>query len=165
MKPVNPLERIHLLDIIRGFALLGVLVMNIQDFSGYGYALDETKMSFASYDVDKLLIPIIEVVFQGKFYAIFSILFGIGFSIQLERLRMKTDNWKRIFYRRLTILLVLGYIHMQFVWNGDILMLYALLGFLLPLFSQQSNRQLLIWAVVFLSLPFLIDLIFIHESK
>ncbi len=164
VQALAPNERIDLLDIIRGFALLGVLSINIYDFSGFDYALDQTKQGLATYSIDLWVERIVKGIFQGKFYAIFSILFGIGFSIQIERLRQKTTRWKKIFFRRLLILLLFGVVHIQFLWVGDILVLYASLGFLLTIFVHVSDRKLLISAVCLLLLPMIIDSILIPKE-
>ena len=160
----SPDERIHLLDIIRGFALLGVLTINIYDFSGFDYATAETKESLATYQLDVWVERIVKGIFQGKFYAIFSILFGIGFSIQIERLREKTIGWRKIFFRRLGILFLFGAIHLQFLWTGDILVLYAFLGFFLTLFVEVNDRRLIIWSAILLLLPILIDAVMIPNE-
>jgi hypothetical protein len=78
----------------------------------------------------------------GKFYSVFSLLFGIGFGLQLAR---GGETAVPRFKRRLRILLAIGAIHAVLIWAGDILMLYALLGLTLPWFARESNRELLRW--------------------
>jgi uncharacterized protein len=103
---------------------------------------------------------VLELTFvKGKFYSLFSLLFGIGFSIILIRGEQKGVDPVKIFYRRLLVLLLIGAAHLYFFWDGDILMLYALLGLLLPLFRKCSDRTLLIWAVVLILSPILIDIV------
>jgi uncharacterized protein len=150
--PVAKADRIEILDIIRGFALFGILIMNIINLSGYEFASDVTKSSFITYQVDQLLINIARVFFDGKFYTIFSILFGIGFSIIMMRLKRKTKNWKEIFYRRLFVLALIGYLHLQFLWAGDILVAYSLMGVLLPLFADFPDRKLLMASFALLAI-------------
>ncbi|MCB9179413.1 MAG: hypothetical protein H6590_08345 [Flavobacteriales bacterium] len=82
------------------------------------------------------------VLIDGKFYSIFSMLFGIGFGFFLGK---GSDGLWR-FYRRMFILLVIGWIHLRYLWAGDILFLYAVLGLVLPLFRKLSDRALLITA-------------------
>ncbi|QSE98366.1 DUF418 domain-containing protein [Fulvivirga lutea] len=154
--PIAEADRIEILDILRGFALFGILIMNIINFSGYDFASDATKSSFSTYRIDQHLLNLARMFFEGKFYAIFSILFGIGFSIIMMRLKSKTSNWKALFYRRLLILALIGYIHLQFLWAGDILLVYALMGFLLPLFANYTDRNLLIVSVSLLVLAIVI---------
>lgn len=147
-------ERIDILDALRGFALLGIIVVNIRDWAGW-YALQTPEREAVSggpasgWWYEFLLTSAVE----GKFYTIFSFLFGLGFALQLSRLRLRGLDGIRIFRRRLLVLLAIGLIHMTFVWSGDILTLYALLGLLLPLFTGWSDRRLLILAVSLLLLP------------
>jgi len=84
---------------------------------------------------------------QGKFYTIFAFLFGLGFAIFYERAKEKTGKPIRLFYKRLLILLLIGLIHAFFIWSGDVLVYYAVLGFLLPLFFNRKPKTILKWAV------------------
>ena len=92
-----------------------------------------------------------------KFYTIFSLLFGIGFSIIISNAAKKGTDGFRIFYRRMIVLATIGFLHLMFIWSGDILLLYALLGMLLPLFRHVSDRVLLGTSAVLLLLPIPID--------
>ena len=87
---------------------------------------------------------------DGKFYTIFSFLFGLGFAFQLERLEARGAAGRAIFMRRMAVLLIFGLIHLSFIWSGDILTLYALLGFTLPLFHPLGDRALLVVAAALL---------------
>ncbi|MBK8340624.1 MAG: hypothetical protein IPK99_11810 [Flavobacteriales bacterium] len=78
------------------------------------------------------------VLIDGKFYSIFSMLFGIGFGFFLAK---GNDGLLR-FYRRMFILLIIGWLHLRYLWNGDILFLYAVLGLLLPLFRAAWGSHL-----------------------
>ena len=82
---------------------------------------------------------------DGKFYTLFSLLFGMGFSIQLANAEGKLKT----FYRRMAVLLLIGLLHLFFLWSGDILMLYAVCGMFLPLFRKLSTRSILTAAGVF----------------
>jgi len=90
------------------------------------------------------------VAVEGKFYSIFSMLFGIGFGLQLSR---RGEAAVGRFRRRLGILACIGFIHAAFIWAGDILLLYALLGFTMPWFARRSDASLLRWVVGLLSTP------------
>lgn len=155
--PVSLTERADILDVLRGFALLGVLLDNIFGFSGWSFQTQPIQESLPTWPADGLLGLLELAFFHGKFYSLFSLLFGIGFSIILVRNEQKGTNPLGVFYRRLFILLLLGFAHCLLVWEGDILLLYALLGMLLPLFRKCSDRTLVIWAVTLLLLPLLID--------
>ena len=108
---------------------------------------------------DNITRWLLYIFVDGKFYTLFSLLFGIGFSIIIRNAERKGANGFRIFYRRMGLLLVIGFMHLMFIWSGDILMLYALLGMLLPLFRRMSDKGLLRWAAFFLLLPVLIDFV------
>lgn len=166
--PLTGSERVEILDILRGFALLGVLLDNVFSFSGYEYFTGWQRQALTSYSSDALF-DIAELVFvRGKFYSLFSLLFGIGFAIILARNEKLGVNPLPIFYRRLTILALIGAAHLFFVWDGDILLFYALIGFILPLFRRRSDRTLLITAGLLLLAPLLFDtlrvLLQLHET-
>jgi uncharacterized protein len=157
--PVSLTERSDILDVLRGFALLGILMDNIFGFTGWGYMLQATRESLSTWPADGIL-GLLELTFvKGKFYSLFSLLFGIGFSIILIRNEQRGVNPLKIFYRRLFILLLIGAAHMFFLWEGDILFLYALIGLFLPLFRKCSDKAILIWAVALILSPILIDVI------
>ena len=148
-----PKKRYLVLDALRGFALLGIILANFPEFSLWTFAdpashtpLDRVVRSFQYFFID------------GKFYTLFSILFGIGFSIQLANAGQRTGK----FYRRMTVLFVIGLLHLLFLWSGDILMLYAAMGMLLPLFRRLPTKGLLAAAGAFLVLPVISDALFPH---
>jgi uncharacterized protein len=85
---------------------------------------------------------------DGKFYTIFSLLFGAGFALQIARLASRGTDGLRIYRRRVLVLLAIGLLHSWLIWDGDILTLYALLGLLLPLFHRWSERSLLVAAAI-----------------
>lgn len=157
--PVRLSERSTILDVLRGFALLGVMLDNMFGFTGYGFFSQAQREALSTFMVDGVL-GITELAFvNGKFYSLFSLLFGIGFSIILMRSEQKGINPLKLFYRRLFILLLIGAGHLFLLWEGDILVLYALLGFLLPLFRKCSDKALIIIASVLILSPILIDLV------
>jgi len=155
--PVSLTERADILDVLRGFALLGVLLDNLFGFTGWGFFTQANREALTTWPADGIL-GMLELSFvHGKFYSLFSLLFGIGFSIILIRNEQKGINPLKIFYRRLFILLLIGAGHLMLLWEGDILFLYALLGMLLPLFRKCADRTLLIWAALLIASPILID--------
>jgi uncharacterized protein len=143
LNPISALERIELLDILRGFALFGVLVTNMKGFSlpmdAY-FGFDGVWPGLTS--LDKGVDDFILIVAKGKFIALFSFLFGLGLSIQLARAQAKGVNLVPRYIRRLLVLLVIGFGHVGLFWFGDILHTYALVGFLLILFRNFSERAL-----------------------
>ncbi len=93
---------------------------------------------------------------EGKFYTIFAFLFGLGFSVQLARADAKGKDIRSFYPRRLLVLFGFGVLHSILFWTGDILRLYALLGFALLAFRKRSNRTLLIWAGALFALSFVV---------
>lgn len=155
LRPVSAAERIHILDVLRGFAVFGILAVNIAGFASPaffpGYLPPE---NLAWYD--EIAEALMLLFAEGKFYSIFSFLFGLGFSVQLARAEAKGKDVRSFYPRRLWVLLGLGLLHTLLFWIGDILRLYALLGFALLAFRNRSNRTLLTWAGIFFVLGFLL---------
>ena len=156
--PVRQKERFAILDILRGLALVGIAVANFPEFALYTFLTPAAAAAMPTAGIDSVVRFLQYVFVDGKFYTIFSLLFGIGFSIIMANAERRGASGFRIFYRRMAILLAIGFLHLMFIWSGDILMLYALMGMLLPLFRRASDRMLLSWAAALLFLPVLIDL-------
>lgn len=157
--PIRAKERFVVLDALRGFALLGICLANYPEFSLYSFLNAQERADMGSASVD-YIIRYLECVFvDGKFYTLFSVLFGIGFAIILENAAKRGADGIRIFYRRMAILLVIGLCHLMLLWSGDILALYAILGMTLPLFRKLSNRMLIVTSGLLLCLPIAIDMV------
>lgn len=123
-------ERIDMLDAIRGFALFGILLMNLEAFNGpIMQAMSGIDPSL--HGADRLADAFIYVFVQGKFWTLFSLLFGIGFAIMHDSAARSGGDFRRIYKRRLWALLAIGAAHAILVWEGDILFTYALAGFVL----------------------------------
>lgn len=143
-------ERIAALDVLRGVAVAGILFANVLVFFGIFIMPPERAAALPTAAADAVAGFLGHVFVDGKFYSVFSLLFGIGFGIQLAR---GGDAALPRFRRRLAILLAIGAVHAFLIWAGDILMLYALLGFTLPWFARRPDRALLRWTVILLALP------------
>ncbi len=150
--PVTSKERIQLLDLLRGLAIFGILMVNMQIFFRpmlhmlTGFQGDETMLNLVSTFLIKFL-------FEGKFYIMFSLLFGYGFFIFMNKPAADGQNILPVYLRRLVFLLIFGVLHVVLLWPGDILVFYALFGFLLPLFRKVSDRGLLRWAIWLTIIP------------
>lgn len=155
--PVAETERIDLIDVLRGFALLGILAANMPLYS-HPLLVSGTGMPRGNSPLDGVADFVVAWLATGKFYPLFSVLFGLGVSIQLERAAARGVDFKRYFVRRMLILLGLGVAHALLVWNGDILVVYALVGLLLFLFRNARPRTLLIWAAVLFAIPLALGL-------
>jgi uncharacterized protein len=149
-------QRIDLVDVLRGFALLGVLIANMCAYSGWVFMDPRKAAQLPIAGLDPVVKFTIVALIEAKFYSLFSLLFGLGFAIMRERFAGNGANAGRLFARRYAALFVIGVIHAALIFHGDILMLYGLLGFALLLFSRQSVRSLLIWAIGMLLLPVLL---------
>ena len=157
ISPVAGKKRHIFLDALRGFALLGVCLANYPEFSLYTFQPDSVIESMPTAAADRIVRFFQYLLIDGKFYTLFSLLFGIGFSIIISHAAERGANGFRIFYRRMAILALIGCTHLMLVWSGDILLLYAVLGMLLPLFRNMSDRRILTVAAVLLIIPVAVD--------
>ena len=152
MAPATIGERIDSVDILRGIAVLGILLVNMGSYAGYRVPFDNMAW------VDRSTTVAIRFVAQGKFYPLFAFLFGWGMAIQIVRASSRQVNFVPFFLRRMAALLLIGLVHAVLVWHGDILITYALLGFPLLLFRNASDRTLWIVFGICLAIPVLISL-------
>lgn len=138
-QPMSLRERVHFLDIVRGFALMGIILVN------YFLIVDSAKgFDMQSNDV---FHNVVNWFASGKFITLFSFLFGVGFMIFMDRAAQKVDSPNKLFTRRLTILLGFGLLHLTFVWIGDILAYYAVAGFLLLFFYKRTAKTIGYWLI------------------
>ncbi len=129
--PLPNAERIAILDVLRGFALMGILIMNMPGFSYSGWH-EADGSHYWPGAVDQLAEEVRDALFSGKFNSLFSVLFGLGFTIQFARMQQLDPlNADRLYLRRLLVLLALGVLHACVFWFGDVLHVYALLGIVL----------------------------------
>lgn len=151
IRPVSSGERIEILDILRGLAVGGILIGNVQWFSGYG--MMPAALAAAAPLYDQITHFLVHFFVEGKFYSIFSLLFGFGFAMQIARAEQRGDERASLFKRRLFWLLVIGLFHAYLLWAGDILSIYAVIGFVLLWFRNRSNGSLLKWVFALLAVP------------
>jgi uncharacterized protein len=162
--PVTSRERLEILDLLRGFALLGIFMVNmplmnapfITEMGAYVLWTDPAS-HVASW--------IIRFFFTGKFYTLFSMLFGIGFYFFLKKADLNGSSTIPLFRRRMGWLLAFGVLHVILLWYGDILVFYALFGFLLILFRKKSNKTLIIWAAFILLIPVVLSSLLVVLMK
>jgi uncharacterized protein len=142
--PSSEKERIPLMDALRGLALLGIITANLGSFSGYVYILPEARQALPAFALDRLVNPLLHIFIDSKFSTIFSMLFGVGFALQLEKTHARGVVFRSYFARRMLLLLTLGCLHAYLLWFGDILRFYALAGLSLMLVVHWSEKKLLI---------------------
>lgn len=146
-------QRIELLDSLRGFALAGVLFANLTAFSLYYFLPESGTASLASAPLDRWLQPFDHVFVTSRFITLFSLLFGIGFALQMQRAASSREGLVR-YLRRLAILLLIGLLHADLLWWGDILRYYALIGLVLIPARKLPVRALVAFGVVLVVVPY-----------
>jgi uncharacterized protein len=155
LEPVPRCDRIETLDVVRGFALFGILLVNMELFSWPVHDVLMGKEVWTA-PVDVITDHAVRFFAEGKFYALFSFLFGLGAMLQMERTEARQVKFAGFFCRRMLVLLGIGLLHSFLIWEGDILTVYALLGFLLLAFRKRKPKTLLVWAAICLITPILI---------
>ena len=163
-QPIEPKQRIEILDILRGFALLGIIFMNMGFFSGYVFMPFDDLEQITDFQLDEKLYSFLDVIVTGKFYTLFSLLFAVGFYIQYEKNKEDSINFLKTYRRRLFFLLLIGFLH-SLIWFGDILLVYSIFGFILILFRNVKSKNLILWSIFFLLFPLLIDLCLLPFSE
>jgi len=148
--PVRETERIVALDVLRGIAILGILVMNIQAFSMPFAAYSNLGVFEQPSTTDYWVWGVAHLFAEMKFMTLFSILFGAGAALMLERLEAKGLSAAAVHYRRSLGLLLIGAAHAYLLWYGDILTAYALCSMLLYFFRHVRPKRLLIVGIVVL---------------
>lgn len=150
--PVTLKERVNSVDVLRGVALLGILVINIEFFALPGAIYFNPSLSGGFEGLNLLTWKFSSVFFLHKMMGIFSMLFGAGLVLMYERFEAKKNKFGSFYYRRIFWLLIIGLVHGYLIWHGDILVTYAICGLLLFLFRRRSPRFLIIFAIIFFSI-------------
>lgn len=151
LQPTAAAQRVSVIDSLRGFAIFGILVVNVLYFFGSWYT---PAIREGAPAVDTVIKFITNTFFVSKFFTLFSFLFGLGMYIQMSRAQAKGARFLPVYLRRLVILALFGLAHAIFLWVGDILLLYAILGLVTVLiFRNRKPRTLLVWAIIFVMLP------------
>lgn len=148
VEPLSAGDRIVALDALRGFALLGILLVNIMSFSGI------TALGAEVEGADRIVADLTKFFVQGKFLSLFAMLFGIGFCLQTTSLREKGAGLFPIWWRRLAVLFGIGLLH-TLLDPAEVLAVYALCAVLVPIFYQLPGKVVLLVAFVLMGLPHL----------
>ena len=158
--PVSRSDRIISIDVLRGFAVLGILAMNIQSFSMIGAAYlnpyaygDLTGANYGVWFLSHLLA-------DSKFMTIFSLLFGAGVVLMASRREAKGRPTVGVHYRRMFWLILIGFVHGRFLWFGDILFVYGMCGLWIYLFRWRSPKFLLIAGVLLVAVGSFVTLFY-----
>jgi uncharacterized protein len=149
--PVSAGERVLALDVLRGMALLGVLMANVwMWFSGLYLRMAEFRPRLTGLTPDNLAHHLLTMLVSGRAIAIFSFLFGVGLAMQALRAEARGVPVAPLYRRRMAVLLAIGAAHAVLLWYGDVLAVYALLGLVLLLFRGRADRTLLVWSAALL---------------
>ncbi len=161
--PSKPKQRIEVIDALRGFAVLGILLANILSWSGIKYMPFSEIKQWPHLEVDLFVYHLNGILVDTKFYTIFSLLFGIGFYLQFNKNRNNQDSFMKIYYRRLGFLMLFGLIHM-FFWSGDILFIYGVVALVFVQFRNIKPKTLLIIAGISFVIPLFIDVVMLQVA-
>lgn len=149
-------ERLLHLDVLRGFALFGILLVNFEWFNRSAQAMllgSATNLDGADYWSARL----IEWLAESKFFPIFSMLFGMGFALMYNRALAAGRTFFGLYVRRLLALALFGVLHIALVWSGDILFMYAGIACLMLVFFRKTpTRRLYKWAIACWLFPLLL---------
>jgi uncharacterized protein len=159
LKPVNETSRVISIDLIRGIAVLAILLMNIVSFSNIGMGYMNPKLGAGIDDYNGVIHGFNYLFADMRFISIFSILFGVGMMIFSDNIIRKGKKAGLFHYRRMIFLLIIGLIHAYLIWMGDILVIYALCGSIVFLMRKWSNKRLIIIGSILFIIPYLLSLL------
>jgi len=152
-KGVAP-ERIQVLDALRGFALAGILIINAMSILAVNGSTPAFTVNIPV--LDRLLQDLILFFVESKFFTLFSLLFGIGFAIQIQSAERQGNAFLPRISRRMAGLLLFGLAHILVLWDGDILVIYAITGAILIAFRKTIFTRIRIWVIALLGAPALL---------
>jgi len=138
LKPIEPEQRIEIFDILRGFALLGIIFNNMLYFSGYSFMPFDNLKLITYFQLDENIFSFLDFIIRRKFYTLFSILLAVGFYLQFSKHSKDSITFLETYRRRIFILFIIGFIH-SLIWFGDILLTYSIIAFILISFRNSSS--------------------------
>jgi uncharacterized protein len=153
--PVTESARIDAIDAVRGFALLGIFLVNIHSFGEPFGKFAQPHPSPGKSVSETIAFYAVKVLCEGKFYPLFSMLFGMGLVLQYQRAIEGGRRFIGIGLRRLFVLMFFGAVHALLLWYGDILFIYAISGMVLLLFLFCQARTLYLFCATILFLALL----------
>lgn len=151
VRPTELQDRVVAIDMMRGLSLLGIFIVNMLAFHTPYYYIN--PYSWYTDPLDKETFQWIDIALQGSVYPLFSMLFGYGLMMQFRKSQERGNSFIPLGLRRLTVLLIIGLLHAFLVWSGDILITYALSGFIVLLMMRLSIMWLLTIALTLYILP------------
>ncbi|WP_019414453.1 DUF418 domain-containing protein [Paenisporosarcina sp. TG20] len=150
-RPTQLHERVVAIDMMRGFSLLGIFIVNMLAFHTPYYYINPYTWYTDLGDIDTF--NWIDITLQGSVYPLFAMLFGYGLTLQFLKSQQRGNSFIRLGLRRLCVLLIIGILHAFLVWSGDILITYALSGFIVLFLLRLSRMYLLSIALTLYIIP------------
>ena len=156
-RPVDEAQRITSIDVLRGVALLGILLMNIQSFAMIGAAYMNPNSYGDLTGANAWVWYLTHLLGDQKFMTVFSMLFGAGIVLMTSRAEQRSGRSAGVHYRRMGWLILLGFLHAHLLWYGDILYSYGMCGLVVYLFRNLPPRWLIVLGIVVMSVACLIN--------
>ena len=162
LQPTKLQERNATLDIIRGFSLLGIILVNV-----FAFFTPQPHIEISAWFIearDIIWRQILDIYVQSSFYPLFAMLFGYGIALQYKKAKERGQNFYKYASKRLSLLLIIGLLHAVFIWWGDILASYAICGIFLILLVRFNGWILIILGIVINSMIHLLYLLTFKSS-
>ncbi|MFS0919643.1 DUF418 domain-containing protein [Brevibacillus sp. 179-C 1.1 NHS] len=151
-------NRVRIIDGLRGFSLVGILIANMLIFQ-YGVWGSQEIDLYALPNFEMTVYKLVHIFVEGSFMPIFAFMFSYGIIKMQQSLAAKGLRQKRYLARRFLMLIGLGSLHSYFLWEGDILLFYGMMGFFLLLFMNRKPKTLLVWGIIILCLASLLGFV------
>ena len=150
MRSIAESNRLTVIDLLRGIAILGILLVNMIDFHSPFLYMQADYWDGADF----YTYAFVDIFAQGNFYPMFAFLFGFGAVLLMNRTMEKGMSFPLLFSRRMAFLLLVGVFHAFVIWHGDILITYAICGWFILLVYKLSGKALLILSVLLYTIPY-----------
>lgn len=148
---ITPKTRIKSIDVLRGFALLGILLLHCMEHFDIAYVAELSSPFWQK--IDNFVVQSMSFLFAGKAYTIFSLLFGLSFFMQMDSQAAKEKDFRARFFWRLILLFILGYLN-NAIYMGDFFIVYSILGLILiPLYNVPTKWLVPVMVLLFLQIP------------
>ena len=164
--PITAKDRVGELDVLRGFALLGVMTINLWEFGGESVTITADQLAaLPNAALNSSIEFWLRLFVSDKANPLFACLFGMGFWIQMERLEARGAPFRSIYFRRAGILLIFGWLHFFLLFSWDVLHVYGIAAFILLFSRKLSARTMLVvgGALLLFAKPLILSLIHISE--
>jgi uncharacterized protein len=155
LAPITVKERLPIIDILRGFAILGILLLNMREYS-FPHGFNTIYLEMFPGMINKIVYWGSVFFFQSKLATMLSILLGLGMAVQVARAQEKGKPFTGFYARRMFFLLLIGVVHDLVLFPGLILPIFSVMGFFLLFFQKRSRKTVFTWFIIFSLLPIMI---------